>query len=209
MKDLKQDYKKMKIAVRSKLQGMKYFMALRAMEFAAKYHKKTRKDGSPEFSHQVSQAALALTLVDHFINPEVVIATIFLHDTCEDYEVSFETIEKLFGKDVRIAVELMTKEITLKDGTIVKIDNDVYYAKLSDCPSASIAKGFDRVHNLMTMIGGFTEEKQKSYIQETLDYTVVMLKKARRMYPEQEPAFENIKFIMTNQVQLYNALHQK
>ena len=77
MKELKQDYKKMKIAVRSKLQGMKYYMALRAMEFAENYHQGKRKDGDPEFSHQVSQVGLALTLIDHFIDPEVVIATIF------------------------------------------------------------------------------------------------------------------------------------
>ena len=34
MEDLVQDYIKMKIAVRSKLEGLKYFKALRSMEFA-------------------------------------------------------------------------------------------------------------------------------------------------------------------------------
>jgi hypothetical protein len=29
-----------------------------------------------------------------------------------------------------------------------------------DCPITSLAKGFDRVHNLMSMLGGFTVEKE-------------------------------------------------
>jgi hypothetical protein len=42
--------------------------------------------------------------------------------------------------------------------------NNEYYAKMIDCPITSLAKGFDRVHNLMSMLGGFTVEK-KNYIE--------------------------------------------
>jgi hypothetical protein len=82
--------------------------------------------------------------------------------------------------------------------------NNEYYAKMIDCPITSLAKGFDRVHNLMSMLGGFTVEK-KNYINETLEYTVPMLKLGRRNFPMQESVYENIKFIMTNQI--YNALN--
>lgn len=208
MNSLEQNNEKIKIVVRSKLQGMKFFKALKAMEFAAQYHKGVRKDGNPEFSHQISQVALALTLLDHLIYPENTICVIFLHDICEDYDVPFDTIKELFGKKVRDAVFLMSKQYK-EDGQIVKKDNEQYYLPLSNDCIASFAKGCDRIHNLLTMLGGFKEEKQKSYIKETLEFTVPMLKKARRLHPEQEGAYENIKFIMTNQIQLYNTLHKK
>jgi hypothetical protein len=74
-----------------------------------------------------------------------------------------------------------------------------------DCPITSLAKGFDRVHNL-SMLGGFTVEKEL-VMNETLEYTVPMLKLGRRNFPMQESVYENIKFIMTNQIKLYNALN--
>ena len=203
-----QDYDKMKIVVRAKLEGLGYFRALRAMEFAIQYHNGTRKDGNAEFSHQVSQVALALTLLPHFLHPEDLLCTIFLHDVCEDYDVPFDTIKELFGDRVRKSVFLMSKEYK-ENGVLVKVDNSKYYESLATDEIASLSKGFDRIHNLMTMLGGFKEEKQKEYIQETLEKTVPMLKIARRRFPEQNNAYENIKFIMTNQVQLYNALHKK
>ena len=169
---------------------------------------KTRKNGDHEFSHQVSQVALALTLLEHFEHPEDLICIIFLHDICEDYHVPFDTIRDLFGQRVRNGVFLMSKEYK-EAGKTIEVDNDVYYERLANDPIASIAKGFDRVHNLMTMLGGFSQSKIKEYIEETLEKTVPMLKIARRKFPEQNGAYENIKFIMTNQVQLYNALLKK
>jgi len=90
----------------------------------------------------------------------------------------------------------------------VSIPDENYYNILSTCPIASVAKGFDRVHNLMTMLGGFSTQKRISYIEETLEKTVPMLKRARREFPEQIPVYENIKYVMTNQVQLYKALNK-
>jgi len=201
---MKQDYEKMKIALRGKLAGMGFHKAVEAMNFAEKLHDGKRKDGQHEFSHQVSQACLALTLLPHVDYPEELLTTIFLHDVCEDKGISYEEIEAKFGIVVKGAVNFMTK---IYKGD--KIDNNMYYRMLASCPIASLAKGFDRVHNLMTMNGGFSPEKQVSYIEETLEYTVPMLKEARRKFPTQELAYENIKFIFTNQVQLYNALNKE
>lgn len=199
---MKQNYEKMKIALRAFLQGRKYYTALRAMDFAEQRHNGTRKDGQPEFSHQVSQALYAITMVDLLMFPEETICVIFLHDIIEDKHVSHKELVELFGKVIGDATLKMSKVV---DG--MRIPDDIYYKVLATCPIASIAKGFDRVHNLMTMLGGFKPEKQKSYIAETLEKTVPMLKTGRRSFPEQQPVYENIKFVMTNQVQLYNALH--
>jgi (p)ppGpp synthase/HD superfamily hydrolase len=201
---MKEDYEKMKIALRYWLLGSGYNKAAEAMAFAEKFHNGVRKDGQHEFSHQVSQANLARTLVHHFSFKEEVFIVIFLHDICEDKGISYEEIEKRFGPIVAKSVRLITK--VYQD---VKLPNEQYYPPMSDCEITSVCKGLDRVHNLMTMLNGFKPEKRMSYIQETKDFTIPMLKLARRNFPSQEGVYENIKFIMTNQIQLYTALNEK
>lgn len=201
---MKQDYEKMKIALRAFLQGRKYYKALRAMDFAERLHDGIRKDGAPEFSHQVSQALYAITMVDLLMFPEETLCVIFLHDTIEDKDTTHKELVEFFGQAVADATLKMSKIV---DKT--RIPDDIYYKVLATCPIASIAKGFDRVHNLMTMLGGFKPEKRASYIEETLEKTVPMLKIGRRSFPEQEAVYENIKFVMTNQIQLYKALNAK
>lgn len=201
---MKEDYEKMRIALRYYLIGKGYFKALEAMEFAERYHTGKRKDGAHEFSHQVSQAQLARTLIHCVRHKEELFIVIFLHDICEDKGISFEEIETRFNKLASDSVKLMTKEYRG-----VKTPNDVYYTNMVDCPITSVAKALDRVHNLMSMLGGFKPEKRMSYIQETFDYTIPMMKIAKRRFPDQESVYENIKFIMTNQIQLYIALNEK
>ena len=201
---MKENYEKQKIALRYWLLGKGYFKAVEAMAFAEKFHNGKRKNGDHEFSHQVSQASLARTLVHHFNFKEEVFIVIFLHDICEDKGISYEEIERRFGSRVVKAIKLITKEY---QG--VKVPNEAYYEAMSECEITSVCKGFDRVHNLMSMLNGFKPEKQVSYIQETMDFTIPMLKAAKRNFPHQEGVYENIKFIMTNQIQLYNALNEK
>ncbi len=201
---MKQDYQKMKIALRAFLQGRRYFTALKAMDLAEKLHDGVRKDGQPEFSHQVSQALYAITLVDLLIYPEETIAVIFLHDTIEDKNITHRELVTQFGSRIADATLKMSKVV---NG--IRTPDEIYYAGLPMCPIASVGKGFDRVHNLMSMLGGFSPSKRVSYIEETLDKVVPMLKLARRSFPEQYSAYENIKFVMTNQVQLYIALNEQ
>ena len=200
---MEQNYEKMKIALRAILEGRKYYTALRAMNFAENLHNGTRRDGQPEFSHQVSQALYAITLLDLLTFKEETICVTFLHDVIEDKEVTHEQLVSLFGKTIADATLKMSKVV---DG--IRIPDEVYYNTLPTCPIASVSKGFDRVHNLMTMLGGFKTEKRISYIEETLDKVVPMLKKAKRSFPEQIAVYENIKFVMTNQVRLYKVLNE-
>lgn len=201
---MKEDYGKMKIALRYWLIGKGYYKAVEAMAFAEKYHNGKRRDGAHEFSHQVSQANLAKNLEGNFIFKEEVFIVIFLHDICEDKGISYEEIEKLFGPLVAKAVKRMTK---VYQG--IKMPNDAYYAGMTECEIASVCKGFDRVHNLMSMLGGFDVEKRVDYIKETKEFTIPMLKKARRNFPIQESVYEVIKFVMTNQISIYTALNEK
>lgn len=198
---MKQDYTKQKMAIRYWLLGKGWTNAVKAMDLAEQYHNGTRKDGQAEFSHQVSQANYARTMYKDMLFPEETICVIFLHDIMEDYDISYHQLRDLFGERVANAVRLMSKVI---NG--VKTPNDVYYRNMGECPIASAAKGFDRTHNLMTMVGGFSKEKQRDYLDETYNFVNPMLKRARKIFPEQEAIYENQKFVMTNQTILYEAL---
>lgn len=201
---MKQDYIKQKVYVKGWLAGKGYHTALMALDFALQYHTGKRKDGDEEFSHQISQAALAITLSSNFLFPEDVFITIFLHDTTEDYGVENAIMTDKFGARPANAIRLMTKV----SPDMPKQANDYYYANMVSCPIASVCKGLDRVHNLMTMVDAFKPEKQVEYVIETTDFVVPMLKKARKIHTSQSDVYENIKFIIMNQVRLYLKLNE-
>jgi (p)ppGpp synthase/HD superfamily hydrolase len=201
-------FEKKLLTLRNQLIGARYHNALAALEFAIRYHTGTRKDGiTPEFQHQVEIALFALTLPDLMYREEV-IATIMLHDVREDYGVSDGEIRALFNNPefadrVCRAVENMTKEFRG-----VKKDEKGLFDLMSMDPIASIAKGCDRTHNLRTMVGVFKLEKQKDYIKEVHDLFLPMLKKARRLFPHQVNAYENIKHMLETQIELITAVHK-
>ena len=201
--ELEQDYTKQKIVIRAWLQGRGYFKALRAMDFAEKKHVGVRKDGSPEFSHQVSQVLYAITLVDYFLYPEETLCVIFLHDVVEDYHVTEEELTLLFGIMIAKAVIRISKVV---NG--VRIPDEIYYPNMDGCPIVTLAKPIDRFHNVMSMLGGFKPEKQVSYVEETVEKVMPRLKHGRRRFPEQTAAYENIKLVLIVQLRLYNELNK-
>lgn len=199
-------FEKRKLVLRQQLIGAGFFDALVAMEFAEKYHTGTRKDGvTPEFDHQVSIALYALTLPTLRYLEEV-IATIFLHDVREDYGITHSEIVALFpndplkGERIAQAVDRMTKTFRGE-----KRGEEELFALMADDPIASIAKGCDRIHNLQSMIGVFSPEKQRAYVAEARNLFLPMLKKARRNFPYQVRAYENIKFVLQSQMELIEA----
>jgi (p)ppGpp synthase/HD superfamily hydrolase len=199
---MEQEYKKLKLFVRAWMQGRGYHTAVKAMNFAETKHVGTRKDGAPEFSHQVTQAAYAITLIDLFIYPEEVLSTIFLHDIHEDCDVTKEELIRLFGVVIAEATIRISK---VRNG--IRIPDEIYYKDMEPCPIVGPAKGIDRLHNIMTMLGGFTPEKQVSYVEETETKTIPLLKVGRLLFPEQAAVYENIKLILQVQLRLYKALN--
>lgn len=70
---MKEDFEKMKIAIRYWLIGRGYYNALKAMDFAESYHTGVRKDGNHEFSHQISQVNYTRAFIDNLLFPEATI----------------------------------------------------------------------------------------------------------------------------------------
>lgn len=186
------------ITLRYWLLGRGYHVALAALEYAASFHTGVRKDGhTPEFDHQIKIALYIRTLVEILSFPEETLASVFLHDVCEDHDVSFDEIESKFGRTIRDAVVRLTK---IHRG--IRVPPDIYYSKMAKSPIASIVKGADRMHNMQTMATVFSEAKQVFYIQETLDFIFPMLKEARRTFTKQEPVYENVKLVLQSQIEL-------
>jgi (p)ppGpp synthase/HD superfamily hydrolase len=193
---------KLTISMRYWLYGKGYYKAVEAMEFAAQYHKGFRKDGvTPEFSHQISIAHYVRTLPG-LMYEEDTLATVFLHDVREDYDVEDHEIRARFGNLVADGVDAMTK--TFRG---VKRAEQHVFDTIARNPIASIAKGADRIHNFQTMVGVFSVDKQKVYVDEGREFFLPMLKTARRMFPRQEPAYENIKHMLRTQMDLVKAIH--
>lgn len=198
------DYETLKTSIRYWLHGRGYHTALKAMDLGLKWHTNSRKDGLPEFSHQIFQAAYARSLADLMLRPENTLAVIFLHDLVEDYNVEQEFVEEGFDEDIGRGVELMTNV----DRQGNKKDTTSYYAMMAYDPLASIAKGVDRMHNFQSMTGVFSLEKQQRYIAETEDHIIPMLKDARKNFPEQEPVYQNVKHVLRTQIELYRLTHK-
>lgn len=191
------------VSIRFWLLGRGYHDALRAMEFAALYHTGLRKDGvTPEFEHQISAVHFTRTLDSALLKPQETYTVLFLHDITEDKDVSLDAIKRMYGEHIAHSVWLMDR----KSGGAKK-ELKYYYEHLADDPVASIGKGADRIHNLQTIPDVFTHEGQKWYIEETETYILPMLKRARRHFPRQEPAYENIKHALLSQIELIQKIH--
>ena len=193
-------YDKYFISLKYYLLGRKYFTALKALDFAKKYHKGMRKDGvTPEFQHQIEIALFISTLKD-VQDEELTITCALLHDVVEDYDVSVEEIDALFGKRVGGIVWLLTVKFRGKRKT-----NEDYFSAIAKDPIASLVKGGDRIHNVQTMIDVFSPEKQRKYVEEVNNFFLPMLKEAKYQFPEQSAAYFNIIHMLKSQVELVEA----
>jgi (p)ppGpp synthase/HD superfamily hydrolase len=204
MTEVQQRHRKQLSTMRGWLDGAKFYVALDALEVCRKIEQGTRKDGeTPKFHHQLSVARLLTTLVPHLMHPEATIATAFLHDMMEDHEEwTFDAVEQRFGNQIAEAVWAMSKKTPG-----LKKEPGKYFGDLSENPIASVVKLADRNHNLQTMQGVFTYEKQKAYIQEVEDWFYPMAKIARRAFPSQYPAYENLKILLRCQTRLIRHIH--
>ncbi len=197
-------HKKQLATMRSFLEGRRYFKALQAMELSRSAEEGFRKDGvTPKFHHQLAVTRLLTTLEPHFRFPEETFAASFLHDIIEDHGDTFTVsfLDQKFGQIVSAAVWKLTK----KSLGLVK-STDSYFSDMWTCPIASLVKLSDRAYNLQTMGGVFTLDKQEKYVGEVHEWFYPMIRKARREFPDQYPAYENLKILLRCQVTLIEGM---
>jgi len=202
---IEQRHAKQLTYMRGMLDGMQFYSALEALEMARRLEDGlTRKDGyTPRLHHQLQVGRLVATLLPHLLYQEECITTAFLHDVLEDHPdlVSKQVLEDQFGHLVMRAVWRLSR----RHGRTTKTQA-AYFEALVDCPIASIVKLCDRAHNLHTMQGVFTPEKQLAYVTELDEWFLPLVKNARHRWPRQYAAYENLKILLVCQYELLQHL---
>lgn len=198
--EIQNRHRKQLSVMRGFLEGRQYFQAMEALELVRGTEVGTRKDGvTPKLHHQLSVARLVTTLLPHLQFPEETLTAAFLHDLLEDHGGvwSREKLEAKFGKRVADSVWCLTK----KSNGMTK-SYESYYGDLALCPVGSIVKLADRAYNIQTMHGVFTAAKQRAYIGEVDTFYYPMIREARRAFPRQYGAYENLKILLRCQCSL-------
>jgi len=171
------DHEKMYTYIRGYASGAKMDQALRALSFArAKHEGQKRKSGEPYITHPLTMACNALSMG---IRDDAVIATILLHDVCEDCGVAIAELP--VNAEVKRSVELMT--FTVMDGETKDMAKVRYYNMMLESRPATLCKLIDRCHNVSSMAGTFSKEKLIAYTEETRRFVLPLLKKAKVAYP--------------------------
>ena len=141
----------------------------KAYTFALEAHKNQKRDsGDPYLIHPV---AVADILTDLKLD-SATIATGLLHDTIEDTKITYNTVEKEFGKEVADLVEGVTKISQLEDKATQnsKAEN---FRKLILATSKDIrvllVKVADRLHNMRTLNSITDLEKRQRIAKETME----------------------------------------
>jgi len=202
---------KLRKVVRYHLQGAasvdaQYNVALDAFNYMEKMTDgKFRADGkTPEFIHPLSVTALLMTLQSSLMRPADTFAAALLHDGAEDLGISIEYIRDRFGRGVAHPVMRVSKVI----GGVKTLSLPQHFLDMGDCPVATVLKGADRGINQSTMDEPFfPPQKQLRQAAETEQFILPMLKDARRAFPAQSAAYENLKFLLTGQIRMIRAHH--
>jgi len=142
---------------------------IKAYTFALNAHKNQKRDsGDPYLSHPV---AVADILTDLKLD-SATIATGLLHDIIEDTKITYNVVEKEFGKEVADLVNGVTK-ITKLEGKIIENSKAENIRKLILATSQDIrvllVKLADRLHNMRTLNSISDENRKIRIAKETME----------------------------------------
>ncbi len=140
---------------------------VKAIEYAKTKHEgQFRKTGEPYVVHPLW---VALKLAEMKLDIPTVVAGV-LHDVVEDTDASLDEIEKLFGKEVALLVDGLTKldkhKFRSKDEANAENFRKLLLATAKDIRTL-IVKLVDRLDN-MRSLGIFPRDKQRRIAKETL-----------------------------------------
>lgn len=141
----------------------------KAYQIASDAHREQkRKSGEPYIIHPLS---VAIILADLELDKESIVAAL-LHDVVEDTDVTIEEISRIFGEEIALLVDGVTKLTKLKyskDKIEIQAENlrKMFLAMAKDI-RVILIKLADRLHNMRTL-EYMTPRKQREKSRETMD----------------------------------------
>lgn len=175
--------------------GAKMEQSIKALQFAREKHKdQMRKDGLPYIAHPLSLACYAVALG---LRDDDIIATLLLHDVCEDCGVTVDNLPS--NEKVKRGVKYMT--VTKLDISEDKITTKKrYYKELLESKEALLCKGFDRYHNLTDMPFALTNDSIGKNAAETELFLLPVLKEAKEKWAD----LSDILFVLRTNIKSIN-----
>lgn len=196
------DSSKMYTYLKGYLHGANLTESLRALSFARECHMgQFRKSGEPYVIHPLTMACNAVSMGNR---DDILVATILLHDVCEDCGV--DVTELPVSEEVRKNVDLLTFRIMENE---TKEDaKKRYFRHLLDSREATLTKLIDRCHNVSTMAGTFSMEKLRAYIDETREYVLPLLKAAKSTFTDDSDMLFSLKYHIVSVVDSVDSMIQ-
>ncbi|MCB1651277.1 MAG: bifunctional (p)ppGpp synthetase/guanosine-3',5'-bis(diphosphate) 3'-pyrophosphohydrolase [Alphaproteobacteria bacterium] len=143
-----------------------------AIDYAKTMHEgQTRSSGEPYYTHPVEVAGI---LAEMKMDPATLITAI-LHDTIEDTEATYESVEERFGTEVADLVDGVSKLTRIESKTTEGKQAENFRKLLlamSEDIRVLIVKLADRLHNMRTIDGIKKPEKRRRIALETLEIYV-------------------------------------
>lgn len=201
---MKTDFTKLRTKVLGIVEGLamsdsRYYDLRRLLTFAETVHCNERKDGSPEFSHQLEMLALALTFHESLLKPLDVYMAVVAHDLLEDYPEVESELSLDFPSTTVYSRRLAKFKVNLER------EYSAYFNGIAECEVCSVVKLVDRVHNLSTAPGVFKASKLLEYCNEVDEYFFGMIRTAKNNF-NQRSVYESLKFMLNTQVHTIRSL---
>ncbi|AFC21522.1 hypothetical protein GAP32_074 [Cronobacter phage vB_CsaM_GAP32] len=202
----KTEYSKLRTKVLGIIEGLtlldpKYFNVRRVITYAEQIHSNQRRDGNPEFSHQLEMLSLALGLHNSLLDPYSVYMAIVTHDLIEDYPEYQQELAQMFPDSVKYSRTL--SKFVDSDSSEGKTYYD-YFEQIAHCAVCSVVKLIDRIHNLSTAVGVFSIAKLAEYCDEVEKYFLDMMRTAKNQFNQRE-VYEVLKFMLQTEVRTIRA----
>lgn len=164
-----------------------------ALELAIRAHGHTRRDdGSLYISHPIGMACDAIGMG---IRDDSLIATILLHDVCEDCNIPTQNVSE--SSVVRNAVRYMTIQARSYDMTKADVQRR-YFEELLESREALLCKVFDRIHNVESSVGVFTAERALKQWRETYHLLLPVTTRAKQLWPTYSDALHVLRGRLRN-----------